>query len=58
MNILKCNILPAVRISSGCVTKSKESVVNERQEQASLATVKKNTLCHKMDGQNVDFLFK
>lgn len=33
-------VLPAVRISSRCVAESKESVVNERQQQTSLATVK------------------
>lgn len=39
-NIVLFYILPAVRISSGCVAESEESVVNERQQQAPLATVK------------------
>lgn len=39
-NMLLFNILPAVRISSGCVAESEEPVVNERQQQAPLATVK------------------
>lgn len=33
--------IPAVRVSSGCVTKSEEPVVNERQQQTPLATAKK-----------------
>lgn len=36
------NNSPAVRVSSGCVPESEESVVNERQQQAPLATVKEN----------------
>lgn len=38
------SILPAVWVSSGSVAKSKESVVNERQQQASLATVNKEEM--------------
>lgn len=37
------NVLPAVRVSPGCVAESEESVVNERQQQAPLPTVKTTT---------------
>lgn len=39
--IILLSILPAVWVSSGSVAESKESVVNERQQQASLSTVNK-----------------
>lgn len=43
--IIKFKTLPAVRISSGCVAQGQESVVNKRQQQASLATVIGKYMC-------------
>lgn len=37
------DILPAVWVSSGCVAKSEESVINEGQQQASLTTESQDT---------------